>query len=41
MLKKGMANMEKNLEIVFQYIEQLAEKPVEEKPCRRIGYKPD
>lgn len=38
-IKKQLQNHDKNIELVFSYIDELTEKKA--KPRRRIGYKPD
>lgn len=38
-IKKKLSNQDKNIELVFSYIDELTEKKV--KPRKRIGFKPD
>ena len=38
-IRKKLNNQDKNIEIVFSYLDELAEKTAE--PRKRIGYKPD
>ena len=38
-IKKKLNNQDKNIELVFSYIDELTEKKLE--PRRRIGYMPD
>lgn len=40
-IKSKLANHDKNIEIVFRYLDELIDKKVTEKPRTRIGYKPD
>lgn len=39
-IKKKLDNHGKNMEIVFQYLDELIQKKPESKPRKRIGYKP-
>ncbi|WP_235524255.1 hypothetical protein [Pedobacter sp. Hv1] len=38
-IKKKLKNQDKNIELVFSYIDELTEKKA--KPRKRIGFKPD
>ena len=38
-IKKKLKNQDKNIELVFSYLDELIEKKIE--PRKRIGYKPD
>ena len=38
-IKKKLNNQDKNIEVVFSYLDELIEKKPE--PRKRIGYKPD
>ena len=40
-IKKKVSNQSKNIELVFNYLDELIEKRENEKPRRQIGYKPD
>lgn len=40
-IKKKLANHDKNIELIFQYLDELIDKKVEEPNRKRIGYKPD
>ena len=40
-IKSKLDNQDKNMEIVFRYLDELLEKKNEPKPRRRIGYKSD
>ena len=40
-IKSKLDNQDKNMEIVFRYLDELLEKKDEPKPRRRIGYKSD
>ncbi len=41
-IKNKLENQDKNMEIVFKYLDELLEKQVRPKPPRkRIGFKPD
>ncbi len=39
-IKKKMDNHDKNIELVFQYLDELLEKKENPKPRKQIGYKP-
>ncbi|EHQ25502.1 ORF6N domain-containing protein [Mucilaginibacter paludis] len=41
MIKKKLDNQDKNLEIVFRYLDELIDKNERPKERKRIGYKPD
>jgi len=38
-IKKKLNNQNKNIEVVFQYLDELIEKKEETKPREKIGYK--
>ncbi len=38
-IKKKLANQDKNIELVFNYLDELIEKQVHPKPTRQIGFK--
>ncbi len=38
-IQKKLENHDKNIELVFSYIDELAEKKEDEKPRIKIGYK--
>jgi hypothetical protein len=40
-IKSKLDNQDKNMEIVFRYLDELLEKKNEPKPRKRIGYKSD
>lgn len=40
-IKSKLDNQDKNMEIVFRYLDELLEKKEEPKPRKRIGYKSD
>lgn len=40
-IKKKLSNHSKNIELVFNYLDELIEKKENEKPRNKIGYKPD
>jgi hypothetical protein len=40
-IKKKLDSHDKNLEIVFQYLDQLIDKEKQTEPRKRIGFKPD
>ena len=40
-IKKKLTNHSKNIELVFNYLDELIEKKDDEKPRNKIGYKPD
>jgi hypothetical protein len=40
-IKKKLDNQDKNLELVFQYLDKLIEHKTHIKERKRIGYKPD
>ena len=40
-IKKRLANQDKNIELVFQYLDELLDKKDNLNPRKRIGYKPD
>lgn len=40
-IKKKLSNHSKNIELVFNYLDELIEKKDNEKPRNKIGYKPD
>lgn len=40
-IKSKLDNQDKNMEIVFRYLDELLEKKEEHKPRKRIGYKSD
>jgi len=40
-IKSKLNNQDKNMEIVFRYLDELIEKKAEPKPRKRIGYKSD
>ncbi|HZY39740.1 MAG TPA: ORF6N domain-containing protein [Mucilaginibacter sp.] len=40
-IKGKVDNQEKNIEVVFLYLDQLIDKQTEPQPRKRIGYKPD
>lgn len=40
-VKKKLTNHSKNIELVFNYLDELIEKKDNEKPRNKIGYKPD
>ncbi len=40
-IKKTIHSQGKNIEVVFQYLDQLLEKKFTPKPRKRIGFKPD
>ncbi len=40
-IKKKLTNHSKNIELVFNYLDELIEKKDNEKPRNKIGYKPD
>ena len=41
-IKNKLENQDKNMEIVFKYLDELLEKPNQPNPPRkRIGFKPD
>lgn len=40
-IKKRLVNQDKNIELVFQYLDELLDKKDNLNPRKRIGYKPD
>ena len=40
-IKGKLDNQDKNMEIVFRYLDELLEKKSNPKPRKKIGYKPD
>lgn len=40
-IKSKLDNQDKNMEIVFRYLDELAESKTEAKPRRRIGFRSD
>lgn len=38
-IKKKLANQDKNIELVFNYLDELIEKQEEPKPLKQIGFK--
>ncbi|MDR3693315.1 ORF6N domain-containing protein [Mucilaginibacter sp.] len=40
-IKSKLENVDKNMEIVFRYLDELIERKIETKPRKRIGYKSD
>jgi len=40
-IKKKVQNQDKNIELVFSYLDELITKQEEQPPRKRIGYKPD
>jgi len=40
-IKSKLENVDKNMEVVFRYLDELMEPKVEPKPRKRIGYKSD
>ncbi|MDB5124888.1 MAG: DNA-binding protein [Mucilaginibacter sp.] len=40
-IKTKLDNQDKNMEVVFRYLDELLEKKAEPKPRKRIGYKSD
>lgn len=40
-IKKKLSNHSKNIELVFNYLDELIEKKDNEKPRKKVGYKPD
>ena len=40
-IKKKLSNHSKNIELVFNYLDELTEKKENKKPRKQIGYKPD
>jgi hypothetical protein len=40
-IKGKVDNQDKNIEVVFRYLDQLIDKQTEPQPRKRIGYKPD
>lgn len=40
-IKKKLTNHSKNIELVFNYLDELIEKKDNEKPRKKVGYKPD
>jgi hypothetical protein len=40
-IKKKVSNQSKNIELVFQYLDELVEKKDNEKPRTKVGYKKD
>jgi len=40
-IKKKVQNQDKNIELVFNYLDELITKQEEQPPRKRIGYKPD
>lgn len=40
-IKTKLDNQDKNMEVVFRYLDELSEKKAEPKPRKRIGYKSD
>ena len=40
-IKKKLVNHSKNIELVFNYLDELMDKKVNEKPRKEIGYKAD
>lgn len=40
-IKKKLSNHSKNIELVFNYLDELIDKKDNEKPRRQIGYKAD
>ncbi|WP_325387772.1 ORF6N domain-containing protein [Mucilaginibacter sp.] len=40
-IKKRLTNQDKNIELVFQYLDELLNKKDNLNPRKRIGYKPD
>jgi len=40
-IKGQMDNQEKNIEVVFRYLDELLDKKIDNQPRKRIGYKPD
>lgn len=39
-IKKKLSNHSKNIELVFNYLDELIEKKDNEKPRKKVGYKP-
>lgn len=40
-IKKKLSNHSKNIELVFDYLDELIEKKDKEKPRKQVGYKPN
>jgi len=40
-IRKKVQNQDKNIELVFSYLDELINKQEEQPPRKRIGYKPD
>ena len=40
-IKSKLDNQDKNMEVVFRYLDELIERKIEAKPRKRIGYKSD
>ncbi len=40
-MRKQLHNNTQNIELVFQYLDELEKKEIEPKPRKRLGYKPD
>lgn len=40
-IKKKLSNHSKNIELVFNYLDELIEKKDNEEPRKKVGYKPD
>ena len=40
-IRKKVQNQDKNIELVFSYLDELITKQAEQPPRKRIGYKPD
>jgi hypothetical protein len=38
-IQKKLENHEKNIELVFSYLDELTQKKIDEKPRTKIGYK--
>ena len=38
-IKKKLQNQDKNIELVFSYLDELITKQEDETPCKRIGFK--
>lgn len=40
-IKSKLDNQDKNMDVVFRYLDELIERKIEKKPPKRIGYKSD
>ena len=40
-IKSKLSNQEKNMEVIFRYLDELVEKPNKQADRKRIGYRPD